>query len=198
MSRPSSLARAAALLAAAALTGCPLPQAVPEYSKGTPANPPAILPSSVSPTDTVVKVSIRCLPPDEPRFTMKADLVDQNTTEPIEARWFVDYDPSNTMTRFYVSDAPVEIPQDATQTRRTVPSYEFAPYDIEKRGGYAPTVNTVHVVELVVANNGFLPEPSTGSNPLPYRTPLPGLDTQVFRWVFQYADVDCPPPPTPQ
>jgi hypothetical protein len=53
---------------------------------------------------------------------------------------------------------------------------------------------TVRVVDLVVSN-GFDPRLEL---PLPMRTPLPGFETQVHRWVFvlvpESPAVPCPDP----
>jgi hypothetical protein len=43
------------------------------------------------------------------------------------------------------------------------------------------------VLELVVSN-GFY-DPVTDPGPTPNRTPRPGFETQVYRWVFTYADL---------
>jgi hypothetical protein len=63
---------------------------------------------------------------------------------------------------------------------RTLTAFVFAPLD------YGPIAASPHVVELV-ASNGFYALGTPGLS-LPNRTPLPGRETQVFRWVFQWVD----------
>ncbi|HUL60397.1 MAG TPA: hypothetical protein VLU43_14030, partial [Anaeromyxobacteraceae bacterium] len=53
----------------------------------------------------------------------------------------------------------------------------------------------VHVVELVVSN-AFDPAAVPGNSALPYRTALPGFETQVYRWTFLLVNATLTPPST--
>jgi hypothetical protein len=166
---------AATLLAAAGLAACPLPQPLPEVSRvdGGTITPPRILVSSVRPPESVILVSTTC--PAPPQFELQAAIEDLDTTEQVEARWFVDYDaPSNVG----LIRAPDLIPgtDDPSLTTRAVPSFLYSP---------DPTA-TVHVVEVVVSN-GFAPNASVAV-PLPNRMPAEGFETQLYRWVFRFVD----------
>jgi hypothetical protein len=185
------VSRAGALLLAAAvlLTGCPIPQTVPEYPKGTAVTPPRIVAESATPLTTVLRVPVGCAV--EPTTDLGADIVYGAVSEPLEARWFVDYDPTDPLRRDPV-DSPVEIPTvpqpdpNAPNTTRSVLPWTFHPY------AFDTTVGRVHVVELV-ASNGFHPYPETTPIlPLPNRTPIAGYETQVYRWVFVLTNDTCP------
>ncbi len=174
-----TLAALAGSLAAAGLGGCPLPQPLPELGRvdGGTVTPPRIVvdPSSLTPIDSVVRVSVAC-PLPGPRFELRAEVDDPNTTEAVDARWFVDYDPlapSSTGAQALDSPPPVTAPA----TRRPVQPFVFAP------PAYDPAA-PVHVVELVVSN-GFMPLGSPNAA-LPNRSAELGFEVQVYRWVFQY------------
>jgi hypothetical protein len=168
-----------AALAASALWGCPLPQAVPAVGRNGQVLVPAprIVYELLSPQSTVVDVAKTC--PAAPQFTLSASVSDENTIEAVEARWFVDYD-AMSASGIQAFSFPEPDPADPSNPRRAVDPFIFAPVDWEGPG-YA-----LHVVELVVSN-GFrvLGEPGLR---LPNRTPQDGYETQVFRWVFRYVD----------
>jgi hypothetical protein len=178
-----------ALLGAVLLAGCPLPQTLPEYPAGGPIAPPRIQSDAATPPDTVLEVAPDCAA--SPVFVLASSLVDENTLEKVEARWFVDYLPGN-----QAREAPrvppelIEGPQDGVNTVRTVTPWSFQPYAFDPAGGEQAFRDGggLHVVELVVSN-GFAPEPASGqpSLPRPWRTPLDQFETQVFRWVFHYV-----------
>jgi hypothetical protein len=197
----------AALAALALLAGCPLPQPLAEYPKGT-VTPPRILMDDIVHRDTVILVPAGCTG-TRPSYDLAASLVDNNTSEAVTARWFVDYERHSS---FRCVEATAESviagPGDEAQspTRRDVPAYHFVPYDHPVylgAGGQEDAVGVVHVVELVVSNrfdtavdtNSLCVEGATG--PLPFRTPANSggvqFETQTYRWVFvNSADATCP------
>jgi hypothetical protein len=199
---------ATAVAAALLLSGCPLPQPLPEYSKGT-VTPPRIVMDGLALPDTLVQVPAGCAA--GPSYPLAAKLIDTNTTEAVTARWFVDYDPQNS-SRCSPAQPQSVIPAPSTgsdPTVRDVPAYVFAPYDHPSPVGGASggAAGVVHVVELVVSNNF---DPAADDNALckpdsaisrPYRTPASEtggvqFETQSFRWVFlTVSGVPCPPGP---
>jgi hypothetical protein len=179
------------LAAVALLAACPIPQSVPEYPKGTSVTPPRIVAESALPQATLLRVPVGCV--IAPIQALSAGIVDEDVTEPVEARWFVDYDPVN-QDRSHFEDfslvATVEQPDpNAPVTARSVLPFAFNPYD------FGSTVGEVHVVELVVSN-GFDPvadhPPVDGVPARPFRTPLTDFETQVYRWVFLMTGDACP------
>ncbi len=200
-----------ALALAGLLTGCPLPQPLAEYPKGT-VTPPRILMDDIVHGETIIHVPAGCTGA-KPSYDLAASLVDNDTTEAVTARWFVDYDRYNSA-RCVEAIAQAVLPgpgdEAADPTHRTVPPYRFVPYDHPAYAGATadPTgPGVVHVVELVVSNrfdvsadtNTLCVPGATGA--LPYRTPAHDGDvqfeTQTYRWVFVSqapdADVSCPP-----
>jgi hypothetical protein len=195
----------AALAASVALAGCPLPQPLPDYPAGT-ITPPRILVDAIavdgvpSNAQAVVLVPASC-PGPEPTYPLTAEIYDTNTLEQVEARWFVNYSPSQLV--YYTAWQSDTIPPDPDPLvlTRTVPPrdpdtgeerpFQFRPYDYRPPAGAPagvgpkyPEAGIVRVAELVVSN-GFDPdavEPPDAA--LPQRTPLPGFETQVYRWVF--------------
>jgi hypothetical protein len=181
--------RALALLLGAALAGCPLPQTLPEYPTSGTITPPRIQSDSVTPVDTVILVDDTCTV--EPTFVLSARLVDENTFEKVEARWFVDYDPA-----VAAAIAPrlppqfIEGPADGVTIERRLADFTFKPYGFDP-SGFEQAFRIgggLHVVELVVSNN-FAPETPTPARP--WRTPLQTktqtFETQVYRWIFHYV-----------
>ncbi len=193
MTRPKSRAPLAALLAAlaASLGGCPIPQSLPEYPLTGKIAPPRILSDQVLPAETTIRLAPDCATP--PAFSLFVEVVDENTLETVEARWFVDYDPAGSTKVPYGAPIFIPGPSDGITTVRPVvppasppgaPSFVFEPYGFDTQairdgGG-------LHVVELVVSN-GFAPEPGDPPHAQPYRTPAAKFETQVFRWVFHYV-----------
>jgi hypothetical protein len=165
---------AMAALAAALAAGCPLPQPLAEVARvdGGTVSPPRIVAESAVPSDTIVLVSRSCA---TAVFSLAAEVEDVNTTESVEARWFVDYSPD-------VVQIPLAqvVPADADSSNpiRNVPPYSF---DALKAGTTAP----LHVVELIVSN-AF--QPISTTSPAENRSAQPGYETDVYRWVFQYVD----------
>jgi len=188
--RPPRLALLLALAAASAAgSGCPLPQALPEYpSTGTIA-PPRILSDRVTPGDSVIEVDPACatLNGTPPSFLLTATLVDEKTLETVDARWFVDYLAGNQARQAPRRPPDVILgPQNGLDTLRTVPAFEFQPNGFDDQP--FRDLGGLHVVELVVSN-GFAAEPAAGLPPLarPWRTPADQFETQVYRWVFHYV-----------
>jgi hypothetical protein len=186
---------ALALLLGAALAGCPLPQTLPEYPASGTITPPRIQSDTVTPLDTVVLVDANCalLPP--PSFTLSARVVDENTYELVEARWFVDYDPGRAATVTPIP--PIQLvagPADGLTIERSLDSFVFQPYGFDPAGSEQAyrTGGGIHVVELVVSNN-FATEvpPPVPAHARPWRTPLStatqSFETQVYRWTFHYV-----------
>jgi hypothetical protein len=203
-----------ALVAAVGLlvlvAGCPLPQPLPSYPAGT-VTPPRILMDALSQPQSTIRVPAGCTP-TAPSYDLNAELVDNNTSETVTARWFVDYDRQNS-----ARCAPA-VPEDvitgpgdqATDpTRRSVPAYHFAPYDhVPVLGGSDPSAaGVIHVVELVVSNRFdagadaiALCTPAVAAGTYPFRMPASEggvhFETQTYRWVFvnvpPSAGVECP------
>lgn len=180
-----------ALLAAAALAGCPIPQPLPDYPPGT-ITPPRILVDQIPLNGNAVQL----VPADcatEPEYPLSASVHDTNNIETIAARWFVNYDPR--FLQYYNpihTDAVPPDPNPLLLTRAVPPSgpLSFRPYqhappkDAPPASGPPyPGAGILRVVELVVSN-GFDPTVDAPPAELPNRTPLPGFETQVYRWVF--------------
>ncbi|HSN90938.1 MAG TPA: hypothetical protein VLS93_06895 [Anaeromyxobacteraceae bacterium] len=164
-----------------ALAGCPLPQPVAQYPDTGTIPSPRIKIADVTPIETFIDVDPTvCV---DPIFTLSASLVDDNTTEAVDARWFVDYDPADGFRQRPVAEERIEPPPPGTPDPRlravaALPfqAYLFAPHD----------EGVVRVVELVVSNS-FAAEPVPAPPGwLAYRTPTPDFETQLFRWVFRY------------
>lgn len=178
--RPALAAAAAAVAAAAALAGgCPLPQPLAEVARvdGGTIAPPRLVTDTGDPSDTVILVKHTC---PSLVFTLRIQVEDVNTTERVDARWFVDYDPNVFQVPFEAQVLPSDDPANVT---RIVPPYAF---DLSKTLD-AP----VHVVELRVSN-GF--QPISTTNPAQNRIAQPGFETDLYRWVFEFDDVNgrCP------
>jgi hypothetical protein len=172
------------LAALCGLAGCPLPQPVAEYPATGTIAPPRIKIADVTPIDTFVLVDpVTCT---DPIFTLSATLVDDNTTEEVVARWFLDYDPADLTHQVPIHEEQIPPPPTGTPDPRArdVEPYLFQAYLLTP----APVDGDVHVIELVVSN-GFAPEPTPPppSGWRPYRTPATNFETQLFRWVFRYV-----------
>jgi hypothetical protein len=185
-SHPSRPAAGLAALLGLALLGCPLPQSVPTYPSTGRISPPRIQADGATPIETIIHVAPDCLldPPEPsgPVFTLSASLVDENTLEADEARWFVDYQPQVGARSTVQWGEPVDAPTDGITTVRQLKSpFPFHPYTYDAPG--ATVTGGLHVVELVVSN-GF--EPADGTGARPNRMTKTNFETQVFRWVFHY------------
>jgi hypothetical protein len=195
---------------AAVLAGCPIPQPLPDYPAGTITPPRILVDELVGDGKPIIFVPSGCTTTD-PSYNLSARVVDTNTIETIDSRWFVNYDARNTQDAMYVRQYAIPPNADPTNLTREVPPrvngvpqyFLFKPYDFAPALG-APDVGhskpypdsgILRVVELVVSN-GFDPAPVTTGTALPNRAPSPGFETQVFRWVFlsvpESASVRCP------
>ena len=190
--------RAALLLAAVALglAGCPIPQPLPDYPAGT-VPPPRILMDEQLADGAVTLVPANCttLAP----YVLSARVVDANTIESIEARWFVNYDFRDLALSDIRQSSVIAPNADSTNLTRIVPQFLFDPYR------YPPPYGTpaltgppyrvpgvLRVVELVVSN-GFDPANANTVAPGANRSPAAAFETQYYRWVFlTSSDVSCP------
>jgi hypothetical protein len=200
---------AAAVLLAAALAGCPLPQTLPEYPAGGTITPPRIQSDKVTPVDSVILVDASCPGLDtDHAFRLSATLINENTIEKVEYRWFVDYDPQRSTVRPLFPDEQFILgPADGVTIERLVPPLDLQPYTFDPTQYGSPSESRpgqnfrdgggIHVVELVVSNN-FAPEvpPPVPAHARPWRTPLKTatqtFETQVYRWVFHYVPAGTP------
>jgi hypothetical protein len=169
-------------LGALLLCACPLPQSVPQ-TDSTITPPRIVEDDSLSPRQTRLAFDPSCL--RRQAFTIQATVGDENDKEPVEYRWFVDYQPSSQERRSPLPESgTVEGPQQPPRTRRPLPPLTFFPADF---GAAA------HVLELTVSN-GFL---GGDQNALafPWRTPSGGFEIQSFRWLFEAVPGSggCPP-----
>jgi hypothetical protein len=189
-----------------------LPQPLPDYPEGEPITPPRIVVDEMERPETVVRVPAGCLPAQEPVYPLNATLIDTNTLEAVQARWFVNYDPANSDRRTPRQENGIAGSDETPPViRRSVPTFSFHPYDpppVPGTGnGSGAIVGAMHVVELVVSN-GFHAPPEAA--PLPYRSPAAGFETQLYRWTFLTVAADppgcaetdpgcvpCPEPPEP-
>ena len=174
------------------MAGCPIPQSLPEYPSTGKIAPPRLLADVTTPIDTSLEVGAGCLASAgaEPVVTLHTELVDENTLEKVEARWFVDYLPGNQAREAPRATEIIDGPTDGLTTLRAVRDFTFRPYGFDPQGSEQAFRDGggIHVVELVVSN-GFAPEPEVGQPPLPrpWRTPQAQFETQVLRWVFHYT-----------
>lgn len=187
--------RLAALAAAAALVGCPLPQPLPDFPAGT-VTPPRILAATTGSSASIILVPAGCA--TAPVFDLAARIFYLDNRL-VEARWFVDYR-KDVAIRTLIQNTNREVPAnpDPLILERDVPPFEFHPYGYpapEELGSFAsPSApGIVHVVELVVSN-GFDPNPAA---PEPNRTPavIDGaarFEIQTYRWVFVHVP-ESPP-----
>lgn len=172
----------AVFAAGAVLGGCPIPQPLPGVGPidgGLPITPPRVLTDSTHPGLAMTSYGPLASCPVGSRFDVSATLVDENSEEPVEVRWFVDYDPDSQPLRTPLHVQTLPPPADPAQYLRYPSSFPFTPWDFDR-----PT-ERVHVVEMTVSN-GFLPVgAAVPPGSLPNRTAAPGYEVQVFRWTFQ-------------
>lgn len=184
MSRPrvaaSLRAGATWLLAAGMLAGCPLPQPLPGVSDTgeVPVTPPRIVTESAQPGMALTTYGPPSACPGGAMFLVSADIIDENASEPVEVRWFVDYDPDNQARRTPLQDETVPAPTTAPAYLRHPQPFPFHPSDFDQ------PADVVHVVEMCISN-GFLPVgAAVPPGSLPNRTAAPGYAVQIFRWTF--------------
>lgn len=175
--RPRLGALAALAVALASAAACPLPQPLPGVTRidGGTVTPPRIAVASARPSGTIIFYDDAvCNTPGTQGYTLGASVVDQNTDEVVDVRWFVDYDVSQN-TLYPWAEQLLPAPADPEEFTRAVASRSFNPVLEPFIVGRSPP----HVVELVVTNGGW------GNTPLPSRSPAPGYEVEIFRWVFQ-------------
>ena len=189
--RAGPVVASVALVAAALLGACPIPQPLPgvgQIDAGLPITPPRIVTASARPAEVLTGYGPPATCPGGATIAVSADVIDENPDEPVDVRWFVDYDPASQLLNTPRQEEQLPPPQDPTQVLRTPRPFSFRPSDFD-----VPAPRP-HVVEIVVSN-GFLPAgqplPDGG---LPNRQPAPGYETQVFRWTFEEVpDGGCGP-----
>ena len=135
-------------------------------------------------------------------ITLSARIVDTNSVESVEARWFVNYDHRDP-TWSDIQDFEVIAPNaDPNNLVRPVRAFSFDPYRYPPP--YDPVVHgtsavgppykdtgVLRVVELVVSN-GFDPA-VVGTAPAANRAPKLGFETQSYRGVFLTSSaLPCP------
>jgi hypothetical protein len=191
------------------LAGCPLPQALPEYSAGSITPPRIVADDQLAPQNSAFDGAVTLVPAGcvttAPTRTLTASIVDTNTVESVEARWFVNYDYRDTSHSRIWQSSVIAPNADTTNLERPVPSFTFEPYQAPPPYGTPaltgppyPDPSVLRVVELVVSN-GFDPAAVGSTGPSANRaSKLPAFQTQVYRWVFltvpESASVPCPTP----
>jgi hypothetical protein len=174
--------RAVALAAAvAALAGCPIPQPIPGVGdvSGTPVTPPRIVTESAQPRLPLTTYGPPSACPGGASFLVDASVIDENSTEPVEVRWFVDYDPTSQLRRAPLQLETLSAPTVEPLYLRLPAAFAFHPSDFDVPG------ERIHVVEMAISN-GFLPVGApVPPGSLPNLTAAPGYAVQVFRWTFQ-------------
>lgn len=188
---PRWTATAAVLAATALLGACPLPQPLPgvgNIDAGLPITPPRVVTASARPAQALTAYGPPSACDGGAEYQVKADVIDENTDEQVEVRWFVDYDAANQRLAQPLQVEVLPPPTDATQVLRQPAPFPFQPSDFD-----TPSPR-VHVVEMTVSN-GFLPlgQPVPDGG-LPNREPATGYEVQLFRWSFQeQPDGGCGP-----
>jgi hypothetical protein len=182
---------------ALALAGCPIPQPLPDYPAGA-VTPPRILVDDLLGDGAVTFIPAGCS--TAPSYSLSAQVVDTNTIESIEARWFVNYDFRGTSWNRIWQPSTILPNGDTTNLTRPVPPFDFEPYQAPPPYGTTPSLagppwdqeGVVRVVELVVSN-GFDPGLDDTIAPAANRAPKKDFETQYHRWVFVTSSaVPCP------
>jgi len=148
---------------------------------------PIILPDTATPPDAISYLPRDC--PNGAQITLRASVEDLDTSEAVEARWFLNYVSSIGVTGI-LDDVNVPASTDPSDPVRVVPPFLFRAY-----GAGAAASRPLDVVDLVVSNNFLgLGDPAP---PVQRAPPAPYL-TQSYRWVFQYVERTDPlAPPCP-
>ncbi len=190
------IASSAAVIGAAILVGaCPLPQPLPGVGStdaGVTITPPRVSPSTAQPSLPVTRYAPAAACDGGAEFSVVADVIDLNVSEPDEVRWFVDYDPAvpGIPGMLIFSDETLLGSSDPTAYKRTPTPVIFHPsaYD-------SLTTSGTHVLQMAVSNGFQAPttEPSSDGG-TPNMEPTAGYEVQVFRWTFELAaDGGCGP-----
>ena len=170
---------------AAVLAGCPLPQPVSSFTQEASITPPRIVQdASLTPAETQIPFHSPCPVGSRQTFTVTATVADDNAGEPVDYRWFVDYDRLDSSRYQPLGDSGrLDPPVQPPFTRRPVPPLSFVPGDYGE---------AIHVLELVLSNGFEGAPPDQPSLPLPWRTPSPNYEVQAYRWVFVPVPGTCP------
>ncbi len=166
-----------------AQAGCLIPQTV-DPIVASPHAPPQIVPENMPPylLPRVLTLfqqgasDVSASPPCHCHLEFDGLSVEEpDSTVTLEARWFVDYDPSNVpSTRVVFSDQIAPNFNDVTQTTRPLRTFVF---DAANAGIVS---SGLHVVEVVVGETtGFNPASTT----LPNRAMLQGYTAATYKFV---------------
>ena len=124
----------AALAGGALLGGCPIPQPLPGVGSidgGLPITPPRILTTSAEPGLAMTDYGPLASCPPGSLFEVSAVVIDENSEEPVEVRWFVDYAPDNQLRRTPLQIETLPPPADPQQYKRFPKAFPFAPWDFD-------------------------------------------------------------------
>lgn len=188
------LAISAAVVGAAVLVGaCPLPQPLPGVGStdaGVAITPPRVSPSTAQPILPITRYGPATVCDGGAEFSVVADVIDLNVSEPDEVRWFIDYDPEVPAIPGMLIFSDETLLGSSNQTLRTPTPVSFRPssYDAAAPSG-------THVLQMAVSNGFQSPttQPSFDGG-MPNMEPQAGYDVQVFRWTFEPAlDGGCGP-----
>ena len=183
-----------------AQAGCLIPQTV-DAIVATPHAPPQFVPENMPPylLPRVLTLfqqganDVSASPPCHCHLEFDGLSVEEpDSTVTLEARWFVDYDPSNIpSTRFVRTPDPVPGNfNDVTQTTRPLPTFSFDAAEV------GIVSSGLHVVEVVVGETtGFDPASTT----LPNRAMLQGYTAATYKFVvdlhLEQISGSCPSTP---
>ena len=182
-----------------AQAGCLIPQTV-DAIVATPHAPPQLVPENMPPylLPRVLTLfqqganDVSASPPCHCRLEFDGLSVEEpDSTVTLEARWFVDYDPSNLPSTRFVFNEPVPGNfNDVTQTTRPLTMFRF---DAAQLGIVS---SGLHVVEVVVGETtGFNPASTT----LPNRAMLQGYTAATYKFVvdlhLEQISGSCPSTP---
>ena len=176
--RPRLGALAVLAVALGAVAACPLPQPLPGVTRidGGTITPPRIAVASAQPSDTIIHYDeTACGKTGTQGFTLGVSIVDQNTDELVDVRWFLDYAPNTPTVYTWGPEQSIPAPADPEQFTRALTPRTFNPVLEPFIVGLSPP----HVVEVVVTNGVW------ADTPLPSRSVAPGYEVEIFRWVFQ-------------
>jgi hypothetical protein len=151
---------------------------VPSVPPGSVTPPRIVEDASLTPAGTTIPFDPTCAPAQG--LTVKVTVADENFSEAVEYRWFVDYDPTSQARWTPMGRGSLDPPTAEPFTLRPVPDFVVYPAD------FAPPA----VLELVISN-GFEvcpPPPPAPPQPPPCRspqiTPQNSYEVQSHKWVF--------------
>ena len=112
----------------------------------------------------------------------QVNATDPNLDDSLYFRWFVDYPPNTANTTHEIGDdGEVPHPVNGTAIKALIK------VTVDCLEGLAPTPNSLHQLELLVADRAFLPSPSID------QVLSPGFVVRA-NWTFQ---INCPSSPNP-